>query len=156
MLAREVEWKENTKPNLIFLIITALDAANPCYFQPCPLPLSQRIDASDAICVQGIHTNNGGFGAAPRYACVDFQVNNGYSQPDNEDPLDSHIFAVRIFASTLDLSKACNGTSTDATGQQSRVGVFNYGNCGPCGKYQVNTNGKPPYCPITDLVGALL
>ncbi|CAH0760147.1 unnamed protein product [Diatraea saccharalis] len=58
--------------------ITGLDPAGPCFRS---LPAKYKLDSSDAVRVDVVHTNIDGFGMAEPLGHVDFYVNGGEFQP---------------------------------------------------------------------------
>lgn len=60
------------------LAFTGLDAAGPLWCGPTQVPIERRLEKSDAIFVQGIHTANSPInGCSTEYGTQDFYPNNG-------------------------------------------------------------------------------
>jgi len=81
--------------------ITGTDAAGPL-FQG--INKNDRLGASDAIFVDSLHTNDGGYGYSGAFATADFLVNGGKApQPgcDGTEAFCSHNLAVEYFAKSI-------------------------------------------------------
>lgn len=137
--------------NLTLGYIYGLDPAGPCWTFPCIVKNANRLDATDAIKVQCIHTNVGLIGTTPRCGCEDFYMNLGFAQPGNVDPISAHYFATNIFDWTLNRQHRCYSTV-----RNELIGIHSQKRCG---SYHVETNSRAPYCVKTtsgllgDIVG---
>lgn len=123
----------------LFWTIAGLDPAGPCFTFPCSADLDSRLDESDALYVQCIHTNIGLLGQSPRCGCHDFYVNQGIFQPGGLLPIYAHFFACEIFDWALDVNNKCYST----IGEQL-IGIHNINR--RCGQLQLNTEAKAPFC----------
>lgn len=108
-----------TKPSRI----TGLDPAGPCYRS---LPREERLDPSDALKVDIIHTNIDGFGIAERLGHLDFYVNGGEFQPSDIPyipclVLCSHIRAILYWWQAIEHPKKFIGVRCDSV-QDARLG----------------------------------
>jgi len=95
--------------------ITGTDAAGPL-FQG--ISTDKRLDASDAVFVDSLHTNDGGYGYSGAFADADFFVNGGKApQPgcDGTETFCSHNMAVAYYAKSI-IDPSLRGTSlTDSS-----------------------------------------
>jgi len=104
--------------------------------------IDKRLDASDAIFVDAIHTNEGGYGYSGPFATADFFVNGGKApQPgcDGTESFCSHNMAVTFFAkSIMDQSLRACETNVCAEG----TGTVQFGQYCPTsvkGSFYINT-----------------
>lgn len=122
------------------IVILGLDPAGPCYTFPCNVGHEKRLDPTDALYVQCIHSNIGILGQIPRCGCSDIYLNSGVTQPGHIDPITAHYFACFLFDWTLDPQNQC--VSHDG---REIVGIHNKRTCGV---FHVSTHGHAPYCGI--------
>lgn len=124
--------------------IFGLDAAGPLYCQPTLHPIDRRLDASDAVYVQGIHTADTMLnGCTTRYGTQDFYPNKGVPpQPGcyslelsyNNSVICSHFKAIEYYRRTLNRNILYEGCEVerwfvwDSCGGSNyipRLGLFN-------------------------------
>lgn len=102
--------------------ITGLDPAGPCFRG---LTKEHRLDSSDAVRVDVLHTNIDGFGIADRLGHVDFYANGGEFQPGDFPYIPclvicSHIRSLIYFWQALEHPKKFIGIKCDSV-QQARL-----------------------------------
>ncbi|KXJ70725.1 hypothetical protein RP20_CCG022310 [Aedes albopictus] len=115
-------------------MIIGLDPAGPAFTKPFLLPESKRLDKSDAVFVQAIHTDKDIIGTSLNVGHQDFYTNNGASpQPGCEFPLVnndttksylqficSHFKAVEYFRASLNRGNIFEGTNCNSYNNYKR------------------------------------
>lgn len=131
--------------------IYGLDPAGPAFYMAGP---SRRLDPSDAKYVQCIHTARLTFGVNSNCGHADFYPNVGFMMPGCLGGVCSHLYAVRIFRSSLEpthnfVGSHCAGDiearwkRNDCSTTRESMGIRNKG---VKGQFYLETTANEPYC----------